>query len=168
MISCLTLLAAATTALAAPRPVRNPFWPVGHTGTREVITADLEGRDALAVKPAPKAPPPAPRGPAPKTPPPAKVAKPAKPNSPPPPPAAATDEEWRAAYRKIRIGGRFAVRGPDGRMRRTITLDGKCYGDGDLKSVSSNGRRFTWRVVGLAEGRARLQPENERLLDSAK
>lgn len=167
MISSFTLLAAATTALAAPRPVRNPFWPVGHTGTREVITADLEGRGALAVKPAPKTPPPAPKGTAPKTPPPAKIAQPVE-KSTPPPPAAATEEEWRTAYRKIQIGGRFAVKASDGRMRRTITLDGKCYGDGDLKSVNSNGRRFTWRVVGLSEGRARLQPENERLLDSGK
>lgn len=155
MITCALLLAAAS--VAAPQPVRNPFWPIGHTGVREAITADLEQRAEFEVKPAIKAPP-APKAAVPvkRETRPAVVAKPAQPD-------VATEADWAAALKTIRVGGRISARSANGVCRQSIMLDGRSYADGDLKSVSNAGRRFTWRVAGLAEGKPRLDRVNERI-----
>ena len=143
----LAVLALTVTAAAAPVPVRNPFWPQGHEGTREVITAQLDTRGALAVAPAPKVE---------AKPQPVAVTPPVAPPQPPPP-EHASDEEWTAALHQIKIGGRIRVRNPDGSTKNCILLDGKSYADGDVKNVVFAGRRFAWKIQGLNDSQSSIR-----------
>lgn len=178
-ILTILVLAGGLSAYAGGTPVRNPFWPIGHDGKREVISADYhltrareleearleaERRKAeeeeaarrkaaeaekRAVAVAAKA----------------AVAKASSAKRDPNVPA--TDAEWTAALRQIRIGGRIRARRPDGTESACVVLDGKPYADGDLKTISFAGRRYTWRVTGLSgDGKSRVRLE--RVKDRAE
>ena len=180
----LLVLAGGLSAHAEGTPVRNPFWPIGHDGKREVISADYhlarareleearleaerrkaaeeeaarlkaaedEKRAAAAALKAAAS-----RAQAAKA-----LAAKRDPNVP------ATDVEWTAALRQIRIGGRIRARRPDGTESACVVLDGKPYADGDLKTISFAGRRYTWRVTGLSgDGKSRVRLE--RVKDRAE
>lgn len=146
LLLSLALTLVASVATAAGTPVRNPFWPIGHEGKREVISADyrpVSAREPEKTQPETASVSATGRAKA------DVVRNPALP---------ATDAEWNAAKKRIRVGGLIRAKRPDGTERANVILDGRPYGDGDLKSVSLGGRRYVWRISGL-EGcdRPRLQ-----------
>lgn len=168
-------LAGGLSAYAEGTPVRNPFWPIGHDGKREVISADYhltrareleaarieaEGRKAeeetaarrTAAETEKRSATAASKAAAAKVP---SVKR--DPNMP------ASDAEWAAALHQIRIGGRIRARRPDGTESACVVLDGKPYAEGALKTVSFGGRRYTWRVTGLSgDGKSRVRLERVR------
>ena len=125
--------------LAASIALRNPFWPIGFEGPREAIgpepkvavksasTNDLETTTAADA---------------------ARLA------------ADSDDDEesvsarhWLAARTSLRIGGLTVATAPDGTSRQSVVINGNIYGNGDVISVNHDGRRFTWQVQGLTEGK---------------
>ncbi len=111
--------------------VRNPFWPIGHQGVREVISADPVV-DVSAVQ-APSEDETATAG---------AVARSSQ---------TVSDRQWADARRSLRIGGIVVLNNPDGTRRQCVMINGLAYGDGDLVSTNHNGRRFTWRIKGLTK-----------------
>ena len=126
--------------------VRNPFWPIGYEGEREVITAEPkvevqaaagtegEGEETAAAAAA----------------------------------LAATSQQisarhWQEARKTLRISGTTVVTDQKTfRQRQSVIINGYTYGDGDLISVNHGGRRFTWRIRGLTDG-ATLRLERIRV-----
>lgn len=161
---CVPLLLAA--ADAAPRgaspaepakgiAVRNPFWPIGYEGRREVITAEVRvtakktepDRKAREVETAAAAA--------------AKKARAEEEARAAEAKAAAeraereriiTPAHWDAALRSLRIAGRVKVRADDGTERSSVMINGRAYADGDLVSFTHGRNRFTWRVANLTSG----------------
>ena len=140
-IACAMLaasVAAAAFAEGEPVPVRNPFWPIGYEGEREVITPEPRVKISLPTAPgsdddtqtAVDA---------------ASVAAAAA--------AAVADlaspQHWVAARKTLAVGSPMIVKGPDGVRRSSVMINGRAYADGDFVSVTHNGRRFTWKVMGL-------------------
>jgi len=132
--------------LAATIPLRNPFWPIGHSGVREVITdeprveikaasADEEKRDVETSVNAETIA--AARAQA--------EAEAAQGDS--------TDRLWIAARKSLKIGG--IVKSGE---RQSVSINGSIYADGDVVATNFDGNRFFWRVRGLTEsGILRLQ-----------
>ena len=128
--------------------VRNPFWPIGYEGKRESITSEVrvvpkkpeqiqKERESVSAKVRAAA---------------AEAAAKARAE------AAerekiVTEEQWTAAYKSLRIGGRVKAHADDGREASSIVVNGRVYGDGDLISVTHGKNRFTWRVGKLVDGR---------------
>ncbi len=125
--------------LAATIPLRNPFWPIGHVGTREPIV------DAPRVKVASEAP--------------AtdedtktsitaeSIAEAAREADD----AQAVERRWVKARKSLRIGSILKMSGT--RSRQAITINGGIYADGDLVSVNHEGYRFTWRVKEVTDSK---------------
>lgn len=131
--------------LAAAMAVRNPFWPIGYEGTREVISAE----PTVEVKAAPAADDDT-----------ATAAMAARSS------AAVLPRHWMEARKSLKIGGTVVVTDPDGASRQCVMINGLAYDNGDLISTNHNGRRFTWRVEGLTEGATvRLKRVRARLLE---
>lgn len=122
-MNCLLILAAIA--------VRNPFWPIGFEGEREIISA--EPKVDVSVATAPTDEDTATAG---------AVARSSQ---------TISDRHWSEARKTLKTSGITVVTGRDGTRRQCIMLNGLAYGDGDLVSVNHNGRRFTWRVKGLTE-----------------
>lgn len=128
--------------LAATLPLRNPFWPVGYEGEREIISDEPRVQAKAPVEAIPE--------PA--------VAETATAVVAPPVDAAAlaAEEEnrasrlWVAARKTLRIGGTLKLEGAEN--RQAVSINGRIYSDGDLVSVNHEDRRFTWRVKGLSQG----------------
>ncbi len=157
--------------------MRNPFWPIGYEGKREVISSEVrvvpkkpeqirKEQETVSAKVRAAA---------------AEAAAKER--------AAAAEREkivteghWAAAYRSLRIGGRVRASLDEGRESSSVVINGKIYGDGDLISVTQGKNRFTWRVLGLTDGKtvrldrvaarhlegARVQNNSEKKDDSAK
>lgn len=133
MNAMLPILAVATIA------VRNPFWPIGHEGVKEVISAEPKIEvDAAA---APEADDTATAGAA------AQAAEQATLAA-----QAISARTWAEARKTLRISGTTTVTDDKGRKRHSVIINGLTYGDGDLISVNHEGHRFTWRVQGLTDG----------------
>ena len=122
-MNCLLIIAAIA--------VRNPFWPIGFEGEREIISA--EPKVDVSVATAPTDEDTATAG---------AVARSSQ---------TISDRHWSEARKTLKTSGITVVTGQDGTRRQCIMLNGLAYGDGDLVSVNHNGRRFTWRVKGLTE-----------------
>ena len=122
-MNCLLILAAIA--------VRNPFWPIGFEGEREIISA--EPKVDVSVATAPTDEDTATAG---------AVARSSQ---------TISDRHWSEARKTLKTSGITVVTGQDGTRRQCIMLNGLAYGDGDLVSANHNGRRFTWRVKGLTE-----------------
>ena len=122
-MNCLLILAAIA--------VRNPFWPIGFDGEREIISA--EPKVDVSVATAPTDEDTATAG---------AVARSSQ---------TISERHWSEARKTLKTSGITVVTGQDGTRRQCIMLNGLAYGDGDLVSVNHNGRRFTWRVKGLTE-----------------
>ena len=122
-MNCMLILAAIA--------VRNPFWPIGFEGEREIIAA--EPKVDVSVATAPTDEDTATAG---------AVARSSQ---------TISDRHWSEARKTLKTSGITVVTGQDGTRRQCIMLNGLAYGDGDLVSVNHNGRRFTWRVKGLTE-----------------
>lgn len=158
----LFVLAGGLSAYAEGTPVRNPFWPIGHDGKREVISADYHlthARELEAARLEAERRKTAEAGKRAAT----DVAKTAAAKAPTvkrDPNMPASDAEWAAALRQIRIGGRIRARRPDGTESACVLLDSKPYAEGDHKTISFGGRRYTWRVTGLTgDGKSRVRLE---------
>ena len=122
-MNCMLILAAIA--------VRNPFWPIGFEGEREIISA--EPKVDVSVATAPTDEDTATAG---------AVARSSQ---------TISDRHWSEARKTLKTSGITVVTGQDGTRRQCIMLNGLAYGDCDLLSVNHNGRRFTWRVKGLTE-----------------
>lgn len=122
-MNCLLILAAIA--------VRNPFWPIGFDGEREIISA--EPKVDVSVATAPTDEDTATAG---------AVARSSQ---------TISERHWSEARKTLKTSGITVVTGQDGTRRQCIMLNGLAYGDGDLVSVNHNGRRFTWRIKGLTE-----------------
>lgn len=122
-------------AMAAALLLRNPFWPIGYEGVREEIS--VEARVTARAEPERK-----------------DESQTARAQQESMARAIETEasRDWAAAGKSLRIGGRILARRPDGTVKSAIFINGRDYADGDLLSVDFNGRRFTWRVSGLADG----------------
>ena len=158
--------------LAGLVAVRNPFSPIGAEGGREEISADYHlarakrlAAERLAAEKAAAEKAVAEKAAAEKA---AahRAAEAMKKSASAPVPSAAEDLSrpaddvaWTVAMKRIRVGGRIRARRADGTERATVILDGKPYGEGDLKSVVSDGRKFTWRVTGVEGDRSKLRLE---------
>ena len=115
--------------LIAAIAVRNPFWPIGFEGEREVISAEPTVDVSVAVAPTDDD---------------TATAGAAARSS-----QTISDRHWSDARKTLKTSGIAVVTGQDGTRRQCIMINGLAYGDGDLVSVNHNGRRFTWRVKGL-------------------
>ena len=144
--------------------VRNPFWPIGYEGTRESITSEVrvvpkkpeqiqKERESVSAKVRAAA---------------AEAAAKARAE------AAerekiVTEEQWTAAYKSLRIGGRVRAKMDDGHETSSVIINGKTYGDGDLISVTQGKNRFTWRLRRLTDGKTvRLDRVAARHLEGAR
>ncbi len=135
--------------IAAAMAVRNPFWPIGYEGTREVISAEpiveVKNQNANADDDTATA---------------AMAARSSKTTTP---------RHWIEARKSLRIGGVAVVTDMQGKKSQCVMINGLAYADGDYISTNHDGRRFTWRVQGLTEGetirlkriRARFLREDE-------
>ena len=154
--------------------VRNPFWPIGHTGEWTRISSE--------VRPKPKPKPPAPKpkvdtkkieadrlaaaqAAAEKAAKEAAAAQAAakaaaekaakekaaaeKAAAEAAKPREITSEDWRKAQRALKGGSPVTVKAEDGTVRSAININGNIYVDGDLMSFTHDGIRFTWRIQGL-------------------
>jgi len=118
--------------LAATIPLRNPFWPIGYQGTREIITDEprvqfkttAETGDDRQTSVTAEAI--------------AAAAEEADLSH-------TADRLWIAARKTLKIGNTMRIDGG----KQSLAINGKIYADGDLVSVNVDGRRFTWRVKGL-------------------
>ena len=140
---------------AAGMALRNPFWPVGWDGEREVISPEprfspkAEGqqeREDDDVKTGLEA---------------------------------TSSEEgmlqgnfenrlWIAAKKQLKFDGSTIRTTDAGKSRQAVTINGRVYCDGDLVSVNFNSMRFTWRVKSLTESRTmKLQRVRVRRIDDA-
>ena len=120
-MNCMLILAAIA--------VRNPFWPIGFEGEREIISA--EPKVDVSVATAPTDEDTATAG---------AVARSSQ---------TISDRHWSEARKTLKTSGITVVTGQDGTRRQCIMLNGLAYGDGDLISVNHGDHRFTWRVKGL-------------------
>ena len=119
-----------TLLIAAAIAVRNPFWPIGYEGEREVISAEPIV-DINVATPATDEEETATAGAA------ARSSQ------------TISDRHWSEARKTLKTGGMTVVTGQDGKRRQCIMINGLAYGDGDLISVNHENHRFTWRVKGL-------------------
>ena len=109
--------------------VRNPFWPIGFAGEREVISAEPTVEVNIAAVPTDEDTATA-----------GAVARSSQ---------TISDRHWSDARKTLKTSGIVVITGQDGAKRQCILINGLAYGDGDLVSVNHNGHRFTWRVKGL-------------------
>lgn len=126
-----------TLVLIAAIAVRNPFWPIGYEGVREVISAEptvdlkaaasAEDETATAASDA--------------------IAAQAAQT-----PQVNANRLWIEARKTLRIGGIATVTDNDGTRHNCIMINGLAYGNGDLISTNHENHRFTWRVQGLTKG----------------
>ena len=132
--------------VAAAIAVRNPFWPIGYEGTREVISAEpkveVKGLSSSSEDDTATA---------------AMAARSSK---------AVLPRHWAEARNSLSVGGTVVATDTDGAKRQCVMINGLAYGDGDLISVNHDGRRFTWRVQGITEGSTvKLKRIRAKLLD---
>ena len=123
--------------LIAAIAVRNPFWPIGYEGVREVISAEptvdlktatpAEEETATAATDA--------------------IAAQAAQTT-----QVTSSRLWIEARKTLRIGGIATVTDNDGTRHNCIMINGLAYGNGDLISINHANHRFTWRVQGLTKG----------------
>ena len=156
-------------AKPAEAGVRNPFWPIGYEGTREVISPEVVKRPKPSVTDSAKLPPPvtaaekasreAAKAADEKA---AKEAaeKAAKEKAEKEAAARAeaerrkreiTSAHWTAARATLKFGGRVKLRDDDASQSTSVVINGKVYSDGDYISITHDSRRFTWRVEGLTD-----------------
>lgn len=170
-----------STNKVAAQGVRNPFWPMGYEGEREVITPEIHKRQRPAVpakgvppRPALTAAEKAAREAAEKA---AKEAAEKAAAEKAAKEAAAraeaerkkrevTDAHWSAARAALSFGGRMKFREEDELQNTSVVINGKVYSNGDLVSFTHDSRRFTWRYEGLTDqNKLRLSPVRAKYLE---
>lgn len=172
----------------SPAGVRNPFWPMGYEGEREVISPNARPKpkpkqdstkarsQRPALSSAERARLAAEKAAAEK----AAAEKAAKEAAEKAAREAAeraeaerkkreiTDVHWVAARKSLSFGSRMTFR-EKGRERMSIVINGKDYVDGDSVMIIHNSRRFTWRFVGLPElNKVKLEPVSSEYIEQPK
>ena len=168
-VAALSAFGEAPAAKPVEEGVRNPFWPIGYEGTREVISPEVLKRPKPVVSNPDKLPPPitaaekasreAAKAVAEKA---AKEAAEKAAKEKAEKEAAAreeaerkkreiTSEHWTAARATLKFGGRVKLREDDAIQSTSVVINGKVYSDGDYISITHDSRRFTWRVEGLTD-----------------
>ena len=151
-------MSATAVLVASAILLRNPFWPIGYEGEREVISA--EPRVVVKAAPEPK-----------------EEVQTAKSQSQQESLQKEKEREmkrdtsrtWVAAKKKLRIGGTVRAKQPDGTTRSSVFINGRDYVDNDYVSINHDGNRFTWRVTGLTEkGTLKLERVRSRPLEADK
>jgi len=144
-----TFAFAVTSVFAVTIPLRNPFWPIGYNGTREIISEEPRVQLKAASEPADDSE--------------TSVTAETIAEAEEAENAHTADRLWIAARKTLRIGG--TMRLDNG--KQAITINDKIYGDGDLVSVNVKDHRFTWRVKGLnGKDTLKLQRIRFRELDA--
>lgn len=147
-----TVAACGLTSVAAPQPVRNPFWPVGYEGKRAVISP------VPRVRKAPEPPKVQPKP----------AAKPAVQEEAKIPTGAATVAEWEMACGQVKVGVVMRARQKGGAERASVIFNGRVCNVGEEVKAVSNHRVFVWRFAGIGEGgvvrliRVRTEPFVEK------
>jgi len=152
-------LFALTACPAADEAPRNPFWPIGYEGARHPISAEPR------LRPEPKAEPAQTDAPA-RTDTGAQADE--KPASEPAESAASaesTEEKlWAEALKAMDFGSALNFSSAK-RSGAAVTINGRCYGVGDLVSKTVGDRRFTWSVESIApDGKLKLKRLQHRSL----
>ena len=172
----------------APAGVRNPFWPMGYEGEREIISPNVR------PKPKPKQDPARARSQRPALSPAererlavekaaaekAAAEKAAKEAAEKAAKEAAarveaerkkrenTPAHWVAARASLSFGSRMTFRDKDGRQRTSVVINGTDYTDGDLVEIVHDSRRFTWRYEGLTnQNKLSLKPIKAEYLETS-
>ena len=147
-------MSAAIVIAASALLLRNPFWPIGYEGEREVISA--EPRVVVKAAPEPKEE--------------IQTAKSQQESRQRENEMKRdTSRNWIAARKKLRIGGTVLAKQPDGTMRSSVFINGRDYVDNDYVSINHDGHRFTWRVTGLTEkGTLKLERVRSRPLENSR
>lgn len=125
--------------LAATIPLRNPFWPIGYNGVREIITD--EPRVEIKVTSEDEAKKDVETSVNAETIAAARAQAEAEASQ-----GDATDRLWIAARKSLKIGGIVKIGD-----RQSITINGNVYADGDIVAAIHEDCRFFWRVRGLTE-----------------
>ncbi len=148
-------LSAATIAESAPVPVtstntvfetievRNPFWPIGYNGKREIISPDKIVSSGLLQSPDEEV----------------ENQDEGKPND---------DDgfDWSGARETLKFGAVIRGTNEEGKPVSTIVINDYPYADGDLISVNFDGNRYTWQVQGLSDdGVLRLKRLRARIIE---
>ena len=142
--------------IASALLLRNPFWPIGYEGEREIISA--EPRVVVKAAPEPKEEVQT-----------AKSQQESRQKEREKEMKRDTSRTWVAARKKLRIGGTMLAKQPDGTTRSSVFINGRDYVDNDYVSISHDGNRFTWRVTGLTEkGTLKLERVRSRPLEVDK
>ena len=142
--------------IAAALLQRNPFWPIGYEGEREIISA--EPRVVVKAAPEPKEEVQT-----------AKSQQESRQKEQEQEMKRDTSRTWVAAKKKLRIGGTMLAKQPDGTTRSSVFINGRDYVDNDYVSINHDGNRFTWRVTGLTEkGTLKLERVRSRPLEADK
>ena len=153
-IGVMILLVGTAACIGADEPagVRNPFWPDGYEGVREVIspearvvkdaktleaeaTAKKAEEERLAAEEARRA---------------AELAlekarsvvAPMQPQAP----ATSQDDAWVRARRLLRIGNPASVTDAAGHVRASVSINGEIYVENDQVSITQDGIRYIWRL----------------------
>jgi hypothetical protein len=131
----------AVPVMVAAIAVRNPFWPIGYEGVREVISAeptvevspahgDADDSTATAAAVAAAAD--------------ARIKG----------ETGITARQWQEARNSLRIIGTTVVTDVmTGKKRKSVIINGGTYADGEYVSANHEGNRFTWRVTGITGGK---------------
>ena len=142
--------------IASALLLRNPFWPIGYEGEREIISA--EPRVVVKAAPEPKEEVQT-----------AKSQQESLQKEREKEMKRDTSRTWVAARKKLRIGGTMLAKQPDGTTRSSVFINGRDYVDNDYVSINHDGNRFTWRVTGLTEkGTLKLERVRSRPLEADK
>jgi len=125
---------------------RNPFWPLGYEGMRYPITTEPRIKPLSREVPSPTAKPKTKDESA------AEAARKAAEEA-----RQKEEQLWSEAIRKLDFGTsvHFASTRATG---SSVTIDGKCYGVGDLISKNVDNKRFTWSVEEISsDGKLKLK-----------
>lgn len=123
--------------VAAPQPVRNPFWPVGYEGERAVISPVPRVRKAPMTAPQPEK---------------EKSSAPVVQEEEKPPTGEATVEEWRIACRQIKVGVVMRARKKGAEELASVIFNGKICNVGEEVLMDTKHRRFIWKFAGIGRG----------------
>jgi len=152
------MLVTAVFADGESRPLRNPFWPIGYVGVKEVITAEPRVKIAVSTKVEDDP----------------QIDSDDIDAAPDAAGELATPQIWKEACKTLAVENPLIAKTQFGGRRSSVSINGKVYADGDYISVTHAGKRFTWKMLGLNDSyvlkltRIRVRNVEEPQQDSGK
>ncbi len=136
----------AVAILAAAVSVPNPFWPIGHQGQKEPISADVVVQSRLQPDPTAVAAAAVASKPEAKHTVTREIVQPIKPKT-------VTDTMWRDAQAAAEATyfSKATATNEDGSKTDVLGMNGNIYRAGEEVSFNYKGRRYTWCFTGLDE-----------------